>query len=358
MSEAVFGSAAAGPAQLAPLSERISAPRELPLPTAGADLHWRTAGHADIPILHELMRAAGAVDHPTSSITRQEIELAFNAPNFTPDRDMVLALDPSGRAVAYGAATLDEVRETLVQVSLDGCVHPQRRGEGIGTALLAWQEARGRQHLAACEEKLPGWLVSGAEESATSTIHLLHAHGYETARWWLELDRDLADPIPEIPLDPAVRLESYGQRWTEPARLACNAAFRDHWGSQPSTAREWAEGETLEDFRPDLSLVAVAPDADGVDQVVALVTSSVYKEDWEAQGYSFGYVGTVGVRPEWRGRGLAPALLTRVLHAYRDAGFDKALLEVDSESLTGAVGLYERLGFRTVRRSVSLIKSF
>ncbi|MFJ2134001.1 GNAT family N-acetyltransferase [Streptomyces sp. NPDC087845] len=358
MTESTSNSAGAEPTRLAPLRERVSAPRELPLPAIGADLCWRPANRADIPVLLELMRGAGGVDHPTYHVTRDKVELTFDAPNVTVERDVVLALDPSGRAIAYGSAIPAEGRETLVWVSLDGCVHPDRRGEGIGTALLAWQEARGLRHLATSDETLPGWLVSGAEENTTATIGLLRAHGYETARWWLELDRDLADPIPEIPLDAAVRVEVYGPQWTESTRLAFNAAFRDHWGSQPVTATEWEAGDKLEASRPDLSLVAVAPDADGVDQVVAFVTSTVGKEDWKPQGYSFGYAGKVGTLPGLRGRGLAGALLTRVLRAYRDAGFERALLNVDFESLTGAVGFYERLGFHTVRRSVSLVKTF
>ncbi|MFF2961743.1 GNAT family N-acetyltransferase [Streptomyces sp. NPDC057963] len=65
-------------------------------------------------------------------------------------------LAPSGRAIAHGSAIPAEGRETPVRVSLDGCVHPDRRGEGFGTALLAWQEARGLQHLATSDETLPG----------------------------------------------------------------------------------------------------------------------------------------------------------------------------------------------------------
>ncbi len=36
------------------------------------------------------------------------------------------------------------------------------------------------------------------------------------------------------------------------------------------------------------------------------------------------------------------------LHSYREAGYDVAALEVDTENPTGALGLYGRLGFRTV----------
>jgi len=43
-------------------------------------------------------------------------------------------------------------------------------------------------------------------------------------------------------------------------------------------------------------------------------------------------------------------LLGHSLHAYRDAGYDQAALNVDSENVTGALGIYERAGFQVESR--------
>ncbi len=43
-------------------------------------------------------------------------------------------------------------------------------------------------------------------------------------------------------------------------------------------------------------------------------------------------------------------LLRIALERYRDAGFDRSALDVDSENPTGALGVYERAGFRTTKR--------
>ena len=50
--------------------------------------------------------------------------------------------------------------------------------------------------------------------------------------------------------------------------------------------------------------------------------------------------------------------LTRTLEAGRAAGLERAVLDVDSESPTGAVGLYERLGFTTAKQSVVLERAW
>lgn len=60
------------------------------------------------------------------------------------------------------------------------------------------------------------------------------------------------------------------------------------------------------------------------------------------------YLGQVGVRRPWRRRGLAAALLAEVLAAAEVAGKRLVTLGVDADSPTGAVGVYQRVGF-TVR---------
>ena len=57
------------------------------------------------------------------------------------------------------------------------------------------------------------------------------------------------------------------------------------------------------------------------------------------------YVAWVAVRRPWRRRGLARALLASSLVGARAAGFTSANLGVDSDSPTGATGLYASLGF-------------
>ncbi|SCF61628.1 GNAT family N-acetyltransferase [Streptomyces sp. Ncost-T10-10d] len=343
------------------LRDRVTAPSSIDLPTAGEGLVWRPVTAADIDLILDLERAAGMVDHPRSLVMRDELEEEFADETFTPERDAVIAVDPDGRAVAYGSAVAPASPETIFWVELDGTVVPDRRGEGIGSALLAWQEARGLQHLASCDSALPGWLAVGADDRATRTIRLLEAHGYERARWWLELECDLVAPLAEPPSPSGVRLVPYGEEWAELARSAWNDAFRDHWGTQPMTAAEWAAGDRLKASRPDLSVLAVAPgtaDASESERVVGFVLVDVSPEEWPLREGPFGYISSVGVRREARGQGLARAMLAHVLRTLRADGLGRAVLDVDAESPTGALGLYQSLGFTVTDRSVSLVKRF
>jgi ribosomal protein S18 acetylase RimI-like enzyme len=62
-----------------------------------------------------------------------------------------------------------------------------------------------------------------------------------------------------------------------------------------------------------------------------------------------GWVGELGVRAPWRGRGVATARLHRSFATFAARGLRRVMLNVDSENSTGAVRLYERVGMRTAR---------
>jgi mycothiol synthase len=71
-----------------------------------------------------------------------------------------------------------------------------------------------------------------------------------------------------------------------------------------------------------------------------------------------GWLDSVFVRRPWRRRGLAQALVARSLIALRERGITEAMLGVDSENPTGAVGVYERAGFTVAHSGIAYRKSW
>lgn len=341
-----------------PLSERVNAPATLELPTVGADLSWRRLQRSDLPALLELDRACGAVDNPRLVNTLDMFEEGFDAPAFNPELDSAVAIDPNGKLVAYGEAVKDSEAATIVKVHLNGQVHPDRRGEGIGTALLSWQEARGRQLLAASHEYLPGWLTTGSESGAHSQRALLERAGFVPTRWWFNMIRDLAEPIPAVHLAAHLRIEPYRNGLSELARLVINDAFRDHWGSQPLNQDDWESIARLKSFRPELGNVVIATREDGSEELAGVLRVMVTEHEWEPNGFTFAYIEVLGVARAWRGQKIAQALLAQTFTTLREQGLEKAMLDVDSESPTGAVGLYSRLGFTEYDRALTLNKEY
>jgi len=64
----------------------------------------------------------------------------------------------------------------------------------------------------------------------------------------------------------------------------------------------------------------------------------------------------LGTRRPWRKRGIAATLMCESMRAFKAAGLDYAGLGVDTENPTGALGLYERLGFTVIKRSITFAK--
>jgi mycothiol synthase len=73
------------------------------------------------------------------------------------------------------------------------------------------------------------------------------------------------------------------------------------------------------------------------------------------QSFERGSAGSTcfGVRPRWRRRGLAFALLLHAFAEFRSRGFDRVGLGVDAESTTAALELYERAGMRVVKQQAT-----
>ncbi|MGY3684789.1 hypothetical protein [Streptomyces sp. TE33382] len=91
--------------ELGALCDRVTAPSAIELPAVGDGLTWRPATPGDIDLILDLTHAAGRIDHPRSLVTRDELEEEFSSEVFDPERDAVIAVDETGRAVAFGSAT-------------------------------------------------------------------------------------------------------------------------------------------------------------------------------------------------------------------------------------------------------------
>jgi len=336
-----------------PLGNRVSAPATLEIPVSDG-YEWRPATPADIDAILDCTRAISAVDHPHYVVPREELEEEFEHSYTDAATDSLIAVTPDGVVDAWGFVTLSPGQDTLVRSILGGGVRPAARGRALGRQLAAWQEGRALQQLATSSKPLPGWIMLFAEQPQTDTISLFERRGFAVARYYLEVGRDLSQPIAERAIGAELTVHGFDEALTAATLGARNDSFRDHWGSQPVTEEQWASFTTSSLMRRDLSFVALAPDG----EVAGFVITTVNEEDWPGQGFSSGYIDLVGVRRAWRGRGIAPALLTRALTAIRDAGLDKAVLDVDAANPTGALGLYESVGFVESHRSVSLLKTF
>ncbi|MGO4592921.1 GNAT family N-acetyltransferase [Leifsonia sp. 2TAF2] len=338
-------------ASLPPLSARVPL-SDLHRPEHPLIAEWRPVTAQDAATVHEVYRAIDTQDHPNYVTTREEVEEELGYSFIDLEKDTLLAITADGRAVAVGIVMEPPRQESLVREFMNGGVHPEFRGRGIGRELLAWQRSRGEQKLAASEKTLPGWLVGYADRRAPDRERLLLAGGFEVARYFHTMERDLREPIPEVVPTMDVRIVPYTTELADEVHTARDDAFRDHWGSQPLSDEQFA-GLVSGSFVPELSFVALAG-----DEVAGVLLTDVNEDDWPGQGYTGAYVSTVAVTRPFRGRRIAPSLLRAVLEACAARGWDKVALDVDAENPTGALGLYTGMGFVSTQAETGLVRAY
>lgn len=236
------------------------------------------------------------------------------------------------RAVVYPLADPDH--DDLEAVLLDWC-------DDVASSLLP-DLGDGLDRV------LRGW----SPQKISARIARFQARGYRVARLFSTLTRPVAGAaVARPPADVAIvdwDDEQYGRRVFD----AHVEAFGDHWGSVPPDWHTWRSDYVGDPHsRLDLSTLAVAG-----DEVVGYTLNQVWPEDAAARGLTEGYIGALGVRPAWRKRGIASALLLESIRRFADAGFDNATLTADADNTTGAFELYTRLGFTVVDSDVTLVR--
>jgi mycothiol synthase len=317
------------------------------LPPVPAGLTARPLTLADIDAVAALLAAAEPGDDTGEHWDAEDLAGEW-------DNDLVdlaedgLAVSAGPDLVGWATAIAPPTFRDAFGVYLDGRVHPAHRGRGVGRALLAWQLARGAEVHARRHPEAPARLTVPVPTTMPSLERLVRRAGLTADRRYLSMEREL-DPLPAAPAVEEVDLVPFTWDRDDEVRRAHNTAFAAHHGSSERDVASWQVMFTgRPGFRPELSTLAVADGA-----VVAYALVYVFESDTRGTGRRSAYFGQIGALPQVRGRGLATAAITSSLRAAARHGCALASLTVDSENGAGAVGLYERLGFRVVRERVS-----
>lgn len=269
--------------------------------------------------------------------------------DFVPERDGAFVVDDAGDLIALGQF---RNRPPYVHSWTEAWVHPDHVGRGIGTALVAWAEGVGVRSVDRAPEGTRVAMSMGANERNERAARLYAAHGYEQSRYFLEMEiaLDADGEVTSLPDDIEVRTMAPDEP-VDALAAAVDDAFRDHFGHTEAPLGDriarWQQWRTSEMW--DDALVWFAMDG---DEIAGMNVSLAHNGARSDQGY----VATLGVRPPWRGRGIARALLTECFAEYRRRGMSSVSLHVDADSLTGATRLYTGVGMVEVQREIDFEK--
>lgn len=309
-------------------------------------LTFRTyAGSADVPVVAEILRLAGLHDRTEFLPSDAQIANEFAHPDgFDPATDAFLA-ELDGRVVAVGEVRYVR-RDDAHTFALGGAVHPRMRRRGIGRTLLAHLEARAAERLGEIPDDGSVALDAFMPDQNEAFAALIRTAGYEPARRFFEMRKVDLDTVVERPLPDGLELRPVAMTDLRRIYDAEAEAFQDHWGRL-----EWSDATfaaMLAEPDLDISLWRVAWDG---DEVAGVVSTWIIAEENALLGVRRGWLDHVSVRRPWRRCGLAAALILSACVGLRERGMTEASLGVDTGNLTGALGLYERLGFAVHQRA-------
>jgi len=312
-------------------------------------------GSADDVALTEIMNREYEVDGVPERATVEEVASnnRHTSEMFDARRDVTIA-EVDGTPIAYAERSWVDTNDGLFrEYRCDGAVLPEWRRRGIGGALLAENERLSRQLAATQPTDRRRVFGSWASERQEPNNALLRRSGFEPVRWFFDMHRSLEDPIPEVPLPDGLELRPVTMDSIKQVWHADVEAFMDHWGGfDPSdeALKRWIERPSF-----DPTLWAIAYDG---DEVAGGVINAIHTEENQELGIRRGWLHSVFTRRPWRRRGLARALIAHSLVLLKERGMAQGALGVDAANPTGALGLYEGIGFEVAERSTAWRKPF
>jgi GNAT superfamily N-acetyltransferase len=251
-------------------------------------------------------------------LERADLLADAGADGFDPTADWVGVFD-GDRIVGW--AMVVERRRAFVDV------HPDVRGSGVGTWLRTWTEDRART----IGSDSVGQTIDDRRSDVTT---MLTTAGYapQGTSWILRMDHQDRPLLPEPP--DGIQLRAFLPDDEDDVLAMFERSFSEWPGREPTPLGSWRSMVTRrEGFESEDVVLAVAN-----GRIVGGAFLIDADEIW---------VDKLAVAREFRHRGIARALLQTAFVRSFDRGYAWTTLSTDSR--TGALSLYERIGMRIHR---------
>jgi len=318
------------------------------MPRLSATLHPFT--WYDLAAVVELMNRSEAADRVERGTSVGELRAWWVSDPGDPEQDVFLAL-VDGEVVGFGRVILRE-GEGFSQFQARGTVAPEWRRRGVGTQILAECERRAKARLDEASSATVEFQAL-ADKTQLDVAALFKSFGLSPVRYYFQMIYD----APEMPARPDYPTGYTARNFRrnqdeETIWRVTNTSFRDHWRHTENLLEEWLAWYGSDYFDPKLSYLGLDPQG----LPVGVCMGVIYPERNARLGREQGVVEDLGVLPEHRHKGLGRALLLEGMRALRRRGCTHLALSVDSENPTGALRLYESVGFREWRTVVAFRK--
>jgi mycothiol synthase len=301
-------------------------------------------GEPDYPHLARLITAAARGEGDDRVETPESIAAGYaHLERSDPTRDLVVA-EVDGTPVGYTRVWWSQEVDGPRLYGHTCFLDPDFLGRGIGTAFLAWEQARLREIAADHDvpDKLFETYCNDTDAGATA---LFRGDGYEPVTYDAKMVRPSVDDLPDHRLPEGLEIRPVREEDMRAIWEAEVEHFRDHWGFVEQTEASY---ERFLSFPyNDPTLWKVAWDSEGA---AGMVRSFIDTAQNAAHGKNLGWTESISTARRWRRRGVAKALIVASIRELASRGITEVALGVHTENPNGAFDLYAGLGYEVVGR--------
>ena len=286
----------------------------------------RPARPEDLTGVVAVMNAVDVVTLGEPDTTEEDIASGWEESTFDLGRDAIV-VEHDGAIIGYGEVyargeggvhDVDVYADPLMPPLLDDVFAAvMQRAEQVGTGAV-----------------LSTWL--GPDDPRRP---LYERYGFSASRSFVRMRRDLTEPVEPADDPGGIRLASARRGMDEQAVHQVLAdAFAHHARPLTTSFERFAEQHVDHpEYDPDLWGVAWHDD-------VAVGAMTLFDHG------DLAFLRHVGVVRDYRGRGIASALIRRGMRQLQERGQTVLDLGVDVDDEVNAAAVYERLGFRVLQR--------
>lgn len=311
---------------------------------------WRMFRDGDYDDITRLLNEDLEVGGHGTFKTVEDIRTSYQGDERLDEGRDILIAEAGGGVVGHVAVfTWKELAGSRILFHA-GRVTPAWRHHGIGTGMLHWAQGRLDETSGDTGEDT----ITRTTGVSAATTEFMTKNGYQVTEHEAILVRPNLDDIPDVPLPDGIEVRPVDEADLRMIYEAEVEHFKDHWGASEEESGWWESFQS--DSHRDMSMWQVAFDG---DRVVGIVRPHIQAEENEQMGRKRGYTEEISTNRDWRGRGVATALIARALAVQRDHGLEETALSVHVENPHGAYRLYESMGFELHSRfdTLELIRS-
>ncbi len=211
--------------------------------------------------------------------------------------------------------------------------------------MLRYSEQKLREMARTHPTDVPRFFQSIAADSEKDWISVLTSEGYDVFRYGYRMVRPDLEDIPVFPFPEEIEIRSVKPEHYRAIIGAWNEACKDMRGQIPISDEDFKGFQESPSFDPSIWQIAWHK-----NEVIGTVLNFIDEQENKEYKRKRGHVELISVQRQWRGRGIAKAMIARSLKLLKDRGMTEAALGVDAENPSGAFHLYQKMGFKMEKR--------